>query len=281
MVRTPLELDATRAYAHAVYGARQRPSGRLYYHYALDVSAIARKCLQRYYKERVSKTSNEVEWQELWLGPQAGEHSDWVEHAGLLLPAIYRFGRTHDELCDETNPNVATLVAAASADGRLPVPQRNIAFKAQLAEATPCAQVLILADILVTATEYEEWCRQFPAATAEHGDLLNFAEFITADTARMCGELSVLGAVRRTTLRRWAHDADRLLTGQAAAVDAMLTEYNVRQQIAKQQGKPSLRCPNPRTKAKTSSATSTPSSAKTPKTQGERSPSSKPIPSIS
>lgn len=263
MVRTPLELEATRQFAQHVYGNRQRPTGRLYVHYTAELAEIARKCLQRYYKERLSRTSDESEWQDLWLGPQAGEHSDWIEHAGWLFPAIYRFGRTHEELCDETNPNVADLVAAASPDGRLPPPIRTKTFLSQVAEASPDAQVLVLADILVTAQEYDVWCKTYPVADAEHGELLEFAEFITAEANRMHAELNTLRHVRRTTLRRWAHGAHELLTGQIAVVDKLLLDFNVRLQVAKNQGKKVPRCPQSRSKPKTSSATSKPSS-KTP-----------------
>ena len=203
MVRIPLELKVTTAFAEACYGDTKMCTGQAYCSYADDLAKTTDKLWRRHFRNTD------------FIAPQWRDAMEYCEHASRMFALMSRFGRTYEEINDVTNVSVADLVSAISYDPRLPLPKRDLDLRTRVAEGGISAQMIVLADITLTSTYQSDWVKVLVADVRTQREQLEEAvRVVSGQTTVMRALLGSLHAIpRRGPVRRWAQEVDGFLGG--------------------------------------------------------------------
>ena len=205
-MRIPLDFQATRKFAWQLYGDAVRPSGRTFLAHAEEVSDIAYRLGNRYYRSLgdpdidsfpADGVPDEV-WDMVFIPATTKEILHWMKHAGVMIGVMSRFGAVFEEVCDITNSNVAMMLSDVSPDPRAAPPRRMMEFCTRISESDVNSQLLSLAEKLCIASEYDEWLeKSLRSKRISYQKVFDTHSLVTAEVPRYLEELNALSKIPR------------------------------------------------------------------------------------
>jgi len=139
--------------------------------------------------------------------------------AGLLHDTIEDCGVTFEEVAREANMQVADLVAHVSADHRLPLPKRKVAYENRLGHAPFQAKLLKLADITHNLQTSYELIKEKPELAEP------FLKGWPATVLMYIESIRVINTTINAPEWRWARDA-------ALTLESICASWSRRDKIA-------------------------------------------------
>lgn len=193
MQKTTLDLEKTVALAKTYYCGKQSIGAQNLEEHCRRVARLGRTIAEKLFADIKNDS----------FSSDAQTHVAAVAHAGVLHAAIDAGACMFEDIAEHTTVQIADIVAVISRDFRLIETKRDIEFRGRICQSPLAAQIVALADVIVTAKEvFAEISERGLASVRRPRKIL----------IRLDGDLLALhGVSRYYVLRLYAHAAKNLL----------------------------------------------------------------------